>query len=52
MNPLSTRRPVLAICACATFALGSNAASAAAAAPDVSVSRADYGTTAAGQPVS
>ncbi|HDR9012861.1 TPA: galactose mutarotase [Burkholderia vietnamiensis] len=55
MNPLSTRRPVLAICACATFAFGSNAgstASAASAAPDVSVSRAHYGTTAAGQPVS
>jgi aldose 1-epimerase len=49
MNRFWPRRPVLALGVFATFALG---ASAASAAPDVSISRADYGTTAAGQAVS
>ncbi|WP_175782580.1 aldose epimerase family protein [Burkholderia anthina] len=49
MNRLSPRHPVLAICVFATFWLCAGVASAA---PDVSISRADYGTTATGHAVS
>ncbi|RKU00310.1 galactose-1-epimerase [Burkholderia sp. Nafp2/4-1b] len=49
MNRLRLWHPVLALCACTTFCALARAASAS---PDVSISRADYGTTAAGQAVS
>ncbi|KVV39016.1 galactose mutarotase [Burkholderia territorii] len=49
MNRIWPWRPLLALGVFATFTLG---ASAASAAPDVSIGRADYGTTAAGQAVS
>ncbi|MCM3373287.1 hypothetical protein M3640_21755, partial [Bacillus velezensis] len=49
MKRIPPRRPLLAICAASAFALH---AAVASAAPDVSISCADYGTTATGQAVS
>lgn len=49
MKRIRPRCPLLAICAFGALALHADFASAA---PDVSISRADDGTTAAGQPVS
>lgn len=49
MKRIRPRRRLLAICAVSSFGLH---AGAAAAAPDVSISRADYGTTVSGQAVS